>query len=793
MNLRKSKLLAISLLILAVSCTAKDSRFKEAEKLSRQSREDYRNAIAEYRAVLTAAADKSMVLQKLGALYFEHKDYDLAAQTLQDLTDLASQKMLAVARYKMGNYTDALEVFNRVGTQADGQFMYSYGLTCEKLNLYDQAKKIYGQISAADFAGLARQRMQAIDAQSPAAAQDPAIIKLLQDSPGEAEYPQAGAIILSADEKIEITPENTEISESHYIIKILNERGRNYAEVDIDYDSTYEKAEFLSARTIKPSGEVVNVGTKHIRDVSRYMDFPLYSNARALIVSMPEVIDGSIIEYRVRVVRNKLIADKEFNLAYTLQEDEPLLSAKLVLTVPQGREVNSLVLNQKFNSFAANLEPRISAEGKSKIFRWEFKDIPQIIPEPMMPPTSEITPAFILSSFKSWENIYRWWWDLAKDKIDINPEMKAKVKELVSGKDTAEAKTRAVYNWCIRNIRYVGIEYGQAGYEPHRATEIFANKYGDCKDQAILLISLLKESGIEAYPVLIGTKGTFKLEEKLPAMMFNHCIAATKLGQELVFMDPTGETVPFGDLPSADQDRKVLVFFKDHAEIVSTPDFPAEHNRLVKKTTIRINPDETIEAEREVATFGYYDQRQHYKFKYTRPILIEESLKEAVHQIVPGGKLLEYKIANIEDMDRPVKLFYKLSGPNYLIRAGRARVVSGGSIDTSLVARDRRDYDIDFGALDVEESFTTIELPKNLTLKFLPESLTNKTKWSEIINDYSFKDNKIILSSKNIMLKKTVAKEDYREFKAALEDLAEKTKQCIILEKTEQATPPKKK
>ena len=96
---------------------------------------------------------------------------------------------------------------------------------------------------------------------------------------------------------------------------------------------------------------------------------------------------------------------------------------------------------------------------------------------------------------------------------------------------------------------------------------------------------------------------------------------------------------------------------------------------------------------------------------------------------------------------------------------------------------DNVNYDIDFDALMEEEAVTTIELPANFIVKFLPETLTHKTKWSDIINDYNLKDNKIVLTSRNTQKKKAVSREEYSEFRKSLQDLAEKSKQCIILEK----------
>jgi hypothetical protein len=92
----------------------------------------------------------------------------------------------------------------------------------------------------------------------------------------------------------------------HYLVKIFNERGKEeFSELHIGYDSTFEEVKLEYARTIKPDGTVVYVGDKNIRDVSEYLNFPLYSNARIKIISMPEVAEGVIIEYRAKVFRRR--------------------------------------------------------------------------------------------------------------------------------------------------------------------------------------------------------------------------------------------------------------------------------------------------------------------------------------------------------------------------------------------------------------------------------------------------------------------------------------------------------
>jgi transglutaminase-like putative cysteine protease len=211
----------------------------------------------------------------------------------------------------------------------------------------------------------------------------------------------------------------------------------------------------------------------------------------------------------------------------------------------------------------------------------------------------------LISTFNGWQDVYNWWWSLASGKIKADSAIKNKVKELMRNKASDEEKIRAIYNFCAQKIRYVAVEYGQAGYEPHFAADIFKNKYGDCKDQAILLVTLLKEAGFIARPVLIATKEYYNLNVDFPSLLFNHCIAAVCLKDKLIFLDPTAQTCSFGDLPPDDQGRKVLVFNEDKYEIQETPLYPPNHNLIKQQLKIKLNKDESIQAQKINFTFGF--------------------------------------------------------------------------------------------------------------------------------------------------------------------------------------------
>ena len=562
-------ILAFCFLNLLTGCIQR-SELELAQECVGKSQVYYQHAVERYKTLISKGKDLDRLHFELGRLYFWRGEFDKAIQELKKTNFIQARKLLAVSYYWLADFTDALEVFSKQDT-GDEEYLYYYGLTCEKLNLFDEALEVYKKIKYKDFLLLATSRINIIEKQVGALKIkdiDPRVYNIIQTAPKQNNYPQAGALILECDEKVEITAKDTQISSLHYIVKILNERGKeDFSEAHIEYDSTYEKVELEYARTIKPDGTVVEVGSRHIRDVSKYLNFPLYSNARVFIISFPEIAESSCIDYKLKIHRNQLINKKDFIVSYPLESAEPIIDAKFTLDLPASKGLHLKTLNEEYNDFKAKLKPEVKIQGDRVIYAWQFKDIPQIIPEPNMPASVEINPAILISSFDSWKEVYQWWLSLAQEKIRADTAIKEKVKDLIKGKVSQEDKARSIYNFCAKEIRYVAVEYGQAGYEPHQAYDIFKNKYGDCKDQAILLVTMLREAGLKAWPVLISTKEYYNLNHDLPAVFFNHSIACVQLKDKIVFLDPTCSTCSFGDLPASDQARQVLVFKEDNYEI----------------------------------------------------------------------------------------------------------------------------------------------------------------------------------------------------------------------------------
>lgn len=789
MKIKNLKYTAVLFLFICLSaCTQKNNQ-SQAVDYAQRSREYYLQAASEYQRLIKNSRNQSELYFQLGRLYYEHAEFEQAIGAFKKTRDPQALKFTGISYYRLGNFTDALEAFDKYSGNEE-EALYYYALTCEKLNLFDKALGIYAKIKNGVFQNKAAKRISEIEkrpGQPHIKTLSPQTYNVLKNAPPASAYPQAGALILSCDETVEITGDYKEIAELHYIIKILNERGKeDFSEAHIDYDSTYEKLELEYARTIKPDGSVVDIGARHMRDVSKYLNYPLYSNARVFIISFPEISEGAVIEYKARIHRSQLVNQRDFSLYYPLQAAEPVIAASFRVIVPEATKLNLKVLNSRYNSFSASLQPQVTKIEKAVLYQWQFKDIPQIIPEPSMPPLSEINTSVAISTFDNWSQIYKWWYAMAKDKILPDEPIKDKIHQLCKGAGSDEDKARAIYNFCAQNIRYVAVEYGDAGYQPHPARDIFRNKYGDCKDQAVLLVTMLKEAGLVSWPVLIPTRDNYNLDKDFASLPFNHCIAAVLLNDKIIFLDPTAETCSFGDLPSADQGRNVLICKDDGYSIEATPVYDSRHNLNRQSLDIEINNQEGIRAEKSVFTYGTYDQLQRYWLLYTPPELIKQTLQEKIQDISIGAQLTGYKIDNLKDLNREVVLKYSLVGPEYFTDAGILRIMPQlAGVDTSLVAKDKRVYPVDLGTPDAREINLNIRLPENFVVKYMPGDVVEDSPWLSYSAEYRYNGKILSFKQRTELKNSTISQQEYSVFKGFFEGLAKKLKQRVILERIE--------
>src|SRR3990167_8684660 len=154
-----SKAGILLVLFLLLGCSADLNKIAH---LAKKAESSYQKAIEGYQKL--TAKDKKNAGLKLGLakLYYSRGDYQNAMNTLENVEDMEAKKLLAVCFYKSGDYTQALSIFDKLGKLADGEYLYYYGETCAKHNLYEQALDILGRIKDKEYLAKAKERIASI-------------------------------------------------------------------------------------------------------------------------------------------------------------------------------------------------------------------------------------------------------------------------------------------------------------------------------------------------------------------------------------------------------------------------------------------------------------------------------------------------------------------------------------------------------------------------------------------------------------------------------------------------------
>lgn len=157
-----------------------------------------------------------------------------------------------------------------------------------------------------------------------------------------------------------------------------------------------------------------------------------------------------------------------------------------------------------------------------------------------------VTPRVQLTTFERWEEVATWAADLYRPATPP-PELREVAQRIAAAQPDREGRILEALQWIQREIRYFAVHLDEHTLRPHDLEEILRRRYGDCKDQAALLVALLGQLDIAAAPVLVDATTPGSAWSALPSPApFDHVIVM--LLDEPRFLDPTLDPSPAGSL-----------------------------------------------------------------------------------------------------------------------------------------------------------------------------------------------------------------------------------------------------
>jgi Domain of Unknown Function with PDB structure (DUF3857)/Transglutaminase-like superfamily len=528
------------------------------------------------------------------------------------------------------------------------------------------------------------------------------------------------------------------------VSKILRHEGsESYHRVTVPFADD-EKILSLKGWTLPADGKEFAVKEKDSIETSPYIG-DLYDDLHLKILEIPAAVPGNVVAYEYVQKRRPYIFDD----SWEFQQTVPVHRARFTLNLPPGWEFKTQWVN--------HTEVQEQKSGDS--YTWELLDVPAIEIEPHMPPWSVIagrmglkyfpagTSAVRTNTSASWKDIALWYGSLTTNSRQSTPEIKQKVAEITANATSTYSKIEAITDFMQRQIRYVAIEIGIGGFQPHPASTVFQYKYGDCKDKATLLSAMLHEIGVDSYYVVAQVFRGVVRPDFPSQSSFNHMILAIrlpddvkegnlyavlnhpKLGRLLIF-DPTNEFTPLGYIPDYEQSNYGLLVTPDGGELIPLPLLPPSTNRLMRTGKVSLSPQGDLTADINEIRWGAPADDFREQLNEVTPANRAKVIEAYLGGSLNNFHLTSATIGNLDARDETLTLHYKFAVDRYAQSAGNLLLLRPGIIADRVSNVDlspTRKYPVEFAEATVQSDDFEISVPQGYVADDLPSPVDVKS------------------------------------------------------------------
>jgi transglutaminase-like putative cysteine protease/tetratricopeptide (TPR) repeat protein len=454
----------------------------------------------------------------------------------------------------------------------------------------------------------------------------------------------ANIILFEDDERFSFDEAGRLTHVGHYIYKVLTSKGaEGWDSLSVGWDAWHEMRPVIRARVIGPDYSEHTFDPRAItEEPARGGDYKTYGNGKRLRAPLPAIAPGVVVEeeYLARETE-PFFAKGRVGRSFFGHEDTPVAHSSAVFEAPL-----SLPLRIQTQLLPGVTPKRVEANGQVTI-TYEIGALEGIESRDSNLPSDEIRfPEIDYSTGASWQALATEYSRIVDERAKSDA-VRSIVEGLVSEEMSSAEKQAAILDYVDREVRYTGIEFGEAAIVPHEPSETLALKYGDCKDKATLLVAMLRAAKIPAYVALLNAGSRLDVPADLPGMgLFDHAIVYVPgaTGAAGLWIDGTDQYARLGQLPINDQGRRALIARPETTGLVKTPESGSRDNVLLEMREIHLGENGPATVIEKTLPSGVFES--HYRAFYA------DKPDKDTREGLTGYVKAQYIAENLTSVDR---------------------------------------------------------------------------------------------------------------------------------------------
>src|SRR5438270_72852 len=577
---------------------------------------------------------------------------------------------------------------------------------------------------------------------SPALAGDaPSWMHAAASAPLPAHDDKTDAVLLYSEHGVTVQSLDKIKTRVRVVYKILRPSGREYGIVGISFNP-HRKITALRGWCIPAQGKDYEVKDKEAIEISlpKIEGSELISDVKEKMLRIPAPDPGNVVGYEYEEEEQPMVLQD----IWMLQGEIPGRERHYSLQLPAGWEYKASWIN--------HLEAKPTQAGPNH-WEWVVTDVKGIRKEEEMPPIVGVAGHMVISffppggaalnGFANWSEMGKWYSNLTSARREPSADITRQVAALTASSTTPVERMKALAQFVQHDIRYVAIELGIGGWQPHPAAEVFAHHYGDCKDKATLLSSMLKQIGVESFYVVINDeRGSVTPQTPASVGVFNHAILAIQLPantsdpsliakvqhpryRTLPLSDPTNELTPFGEIGGYLQQNYGLLVTSEGGELVELPTQPRAMNSIVRAGKLTLDGSGGLRGQCDESRIGDRASAERWRL---RSVTKSSDRIKPIEDLLAGSlslfRITQASIMNLDSTSQPFGFHYAFEVGNYAKDMGglllvRPRVL-GVKTSGILKTKEPRQFPIEFEGLSRDTDTFDIAIPTGYVVDDLP-------------------------------------------------------------------------
>ncbi len=309
----------------------------------------------------------------------------------------------------------------------------------------------------------------------------------------------------------------------------------NASQLMVTFDSSYQKVLVHHLYIWRKGVKIDRTGELNFKMLNNEhnLDNGIYLGQSSAYDILKDIRKDDLIDFAYSIVGFNPIYGNTINWIQALQSYKPIDRLRIRILYGKERELDYVC--HKCDSIKISK----SDSDLYKVIEITSDNVTAIEPEENMPAWISPYAYFELTSFKSWIEVDQWAQEVFK--LDREPKLDEVYAEVFTGNETTDEKINKLIDYVQDEIRYMGVESGIGSIKPSAPETVVSHRYGDCKDKSLLLVSLLRQTGVvKAWPVLVNTYLKHGIADALPGTnLFNHCIVKFEYNDSIYWVDPT--------------------------------------------------------------------------------------------------------------------------------------------------------------------------------------------------------------------------------------------------------------